>query len=280
MTSKRAIYIISYNRVDNLKTLKMLRDGRCTFDMYIVVSKDDPSLNEYRDTFKDMLIEFDREEESKTTDSGFNQINWHSPIYARNFCLKHARDNAIDSVVLLDDDLETVNLRYEEGGKLKGRKAKDLNNVLAALCEFVEQSQIGGTGAIPATNYIGGLKSKIAKEGFNTSHVSFFVINMNQIHFDFNSYFGEDVLFGYKAGLNGKPFIIPYQISVNKQNDGTGDGGMQEAYSKNNEWKNAFTLFMNHPSVSKMYLTNDGRWRCKLNKIQLCPKILSEEWKR
>ena len=60
MNNNFAYFIASYGKPDNLMTLKALHEHNINYPIYIVIGLDDPRLDDYKATYGDNLLIFDK----------------------------------------------------------------------------------------------------------------------------------------------------------------------------------------------------------------------------
>ena len=97
------IFILSHGRVNNIYTLKSLRNHGYTGKIIFICDNEDESVNEYLEKFKDVQV-FDKKEIAKTFDEGDNFQDRRSIVYARNACFNIAKLLGFKYFIQMDDD--------------------------------------------------------------------------------------------------------------------------------------------------------------------------------
>jgi len=159
MPNDFAIFILSYSRPTEIKTINILERGRYTGEWYIVVSTDDPKLEEYKYWWRKRLLIFDKEEVLPYIDIGDNFVDEKKAgIFARNKVWDFAEELGYRYFLQMDDDLNKLLYRYVEGRKLKAIPVTNLDELCEAMVKFLKDS--GADCILWGTNadYYGGVK--------------------------------------------------------------------------------------------------------------------------
>jgi len=135
-----AIFILSHERADNIKTLKMLEEAGYTGRWYIVVDDEDRQLERYKELYKDKVLVFSKDEVAKTIDVGDNFDFKSAIVYARNVCFDLAEQLGLKYFLELDDDYDSLMYRYSRYGVLKAVKVNNFDELCEAMLNFLDVS--------------------------------------------------------------------------------------------------------------------------------------------
>jgi hypothetical protein len=238
MDKSFAIFILSYARADNIKTLNTLIRQGYTGNYFIVVGTDDPQLEQYQKNFGNRLLVFDKDKiDCDTADQRQKKT---VVLYARNACFDFAKKLGINTFLQLDDDYNYfvyVDFKLKSGE----RPIKNLDAVLSALIEFFYATDALVVAISQGGDYIGGKRKKFYENKFRKS-MNFFLCRTDR-PFQFYGSFNEDVNFYTSEGHRGAlilnyPFLMLHQAPTQKQH-----GGMTSAYLDLGTYvKSAYTL--------------------------------------
>ena len=154
--SNFGIFILLYNRTDNIPTLDVLHKHNCFDNIYLVVGKDDPQYDFCVNHYDNVLV-FDKDDFKDEVDSfGSYKQTLKVCTYARCFVDKYAKENGIKYVCLLFDDINSMRIRYIDGNKVRSCDSFDLNKVILAYIDLLNSSDsVYMTGPPVSSFYIG-----------------------------------------------------------------------------------------------------------------------------
>lgn len=277
------VFIMSYGRADNIVTLKTMQKKRYTGAWYIIVSTDDPTLQEYKDKYGDKVLVFSKEEIEKTFDVADNLPGKKTIVYARNACFEFAQQLGYDYFLELDDDYQSFGFRYtKDGGKTLTEQALyDLDTAFENMLEFLDASGALAVAFCQGGDFIGGatggaFQKRLLRKAMNTFFCTTkrpfkFVGKMNE---DVNAYVGEAI----KGGL----FFSIADISITQKQTQANAGGMTDAYLASGTYVKSFYSVIFAPSA--VYLAEMGahhrRIHHRVRWNNCAPKIISEKWKK
>jgi hypothetical protein len=90
-------------------------------------------------------VRFSKEEIAKTFDICDTRQNRQASVYPRNASFDIAKQLGLDYFIQLDDDYTSFMFRWAEDKTLKHCEVKDINQLFAAMIEFVEKHRIRHT---------------------------------------------------------------------------------------------------------------------------------------
>lgn len=276
------VFILSYGRPDNIKTLDTLKKSNFSGTWYIVNSDDDKLLKEYQRKFGSKLCVFNKKEESHYFDMMDNQKkDSASIVYARNYCFKLARKLGYRYFLELDDDYDSFSYRYVANGILKSQALKNADEAFEATLTLLDDTQAltvawsqGGdlAGGLGGTNYKKHLLRKAMNSFFIDTHKPFvFVGRIN-----------EDVNMYVNLGAKGKRIFQVTDIMLNQASTQSNDNGMTSLYLDYGTFLKSFYSVMIQPSfvqLQKMGVEN-LRIHHSVNWRYAVPKILNQKYKK
>ena len=140
MASDCAVFIVSHGRPDNIATLNALKKGNYSGDTYIIIDNEDDSAEEYKRRYGDMVIQFDKLEVAKWTDTADAVEDHRGVVYARNECFNIAKRLGLAHFVVLDDDYGCFVFRFLSGAQLKSKYCDDLDRLFEDCFGFLDSS--------------------------------------------------------------------------------------------------------------------------------------------
>lgn len=276
-----AIFIMSYNRVDNIYTLNSLKNANYTGRYYIVVGDDDPSLMLYKEKFPDNLLVFNKKEMGKEFDLCDNGGSEKVIVYARNFCFKAAKELGLKYFAQFDDDYTSFEYRYALDDKLKVTRSKEFDEVCEVFIDFLEDSGALTVAFAQGGDLLGGAggydyNHKIKRKAMN----SFFCKTENP--FQFFGRINEDVNTYVQLGKLGKLFFTVVDASLVQKQTQKNKGGMSDTYNDNGTYTKSFYTVMTNPSCVKIdaMATDHTRIHHRIDWNKAVPKIISEKYKK
>lgn len=248
---KFCIFILSYGRPENIKTLATLKKANYTGDYYIVCSDDDKRLQDYKRLHKEKVIIFNKDEIGKTFDVGDNFGNKKVIIYARNMCFKLARQLGYDYFLELDDDYTSFEYRKENEDKTKLLvvSCKQLDRVINAFLKYMETTNTLSICMAQGGDFIGGVKGTTYLKGMKRKAMNTFFCKTDR-PFTFVGSINEDVNTYTTLGRQGNVFLTNISISIHQLQTQKTKGGMSDTYLDGGTYLKSFYTTMYAPSCA------------------------------
>lgn len=245
---KFAALILTHGRPDRVQTFRSLRRHGYRGPIYLVIDNEDPAGDEYRDIFGvDKVIEFDKAEAAKTTDTADPSQDHRGVVYARNASFHIAEQLGLEYFIQLDDDYRTFDYRFVKNGKLRGKGIKSLDLVFEAMIEFLEDSGAVTVALSQGGDHIGGMHGSNYYKGLMRKAMNSFIFRtdtpvefLGKINEDVNTY----VVFGSRGDL----FFTITDLQLTQTPTQTNDGGLTEIYLDSGTYVKSFYTVMMHPS--------------------------------
>ena len=276
--NKIAIFIISHERAKTQLTYNLLKKCNYTGDTYIIVDSEDRELGLYKELYPKELIVFDKEVMLHDTDidtvDNFN--NKKTALLPSNYCFDLAKALKINYFLKLDDDFKDLMYRYVDKEKLKSSKIKSLDNIIAVLLNYMENTKVDCLSFGNAGSYIGGANGRFKNKIGRNNAGSFLFRTDTKIRFLGTRQ--EDYNIVAKYSQMGKLFFEILDLCITTSKRGDNIGGCAEDYKDTGMYVVNFYSIIVAPNCTKIGFKKD--FNIKRNYNAMCPKIISERWKK
>ena len=278
MRNDFACIVISHGRPE-CSTVKVLRECGYTGKIYIVVDDEDKALPDYIERYGADVHVFHKEEDFDTGDLGGSKA---CGVFARNQCLKVAEKNRLTYYLELDDDLESLSYRYNDGGHLRGIKARELDRLFDGMCTYFDEASVQCISFGNAVDYIGGVPTFESGKISRTVMNSFFLRTSNKIQW--RSRNSDDIITVVdeaqkgQAGFRLTPVMNKLDVGIHKKKSSASGGSIAE-YEKTGSYKLRYYAVMFHPDCVKLRESGDG-YDWTLMTGNAYPKIMSGRYKK
>ena len=276
------VFILTHGRPKSVHTYKTLKKLGYTGKIYIVIDNEDKTENEYKKTFGDQVIVFDKKAIAETTDQGDNFNDRRTTTHVRNALFNIAKDLGIKYFMQLDDDYTAFNYKYEDKFNYIEKKVKNLDNVFDILLDFYKTIDAKSIAMAQGGDFIGGKNSALAKKPKLKRKCMNSFICSTDIPFKFISRLNEDVNTYMTLGTKGDLFFTVPNLELKQKATQSNSGGMTETYLDNGTYVKSFYTVMYCPSFAKV--TEMGakqkRLHHKINWKNAVPVILNEKFRK
>ena len=276
-----AVFILTHGRADNVKTVKTLEKAGYTGKYYIVIDNEDDQEDRYRELYGDKVMQFDKLEEARKTDTPDLSDNRGVIIYARNYCFDLAEKIGVKYFCELDDDYTNFEYRYIEGEKLKIKSVKQLDTVFELLVDFLEESGALTVAMAQGGDFIGGAQSGTFKKGLLRKAMNSFVCSTER-PFRFVGRINEDVNTYTAYGSRGKLFFTVTNVSLVQTQTQHNKGGMTGTYLDSGTYVKSFYTVIYSPSCVTVQIMGDKHKRIHHHIAwnNCVPCIMDEKYKK
>ena len=279
-----AVFILSHGRPDNVITYGSLRKQGYTGKIYIIVDDEDKTINQYKKRYGDEVIVFSKSDYQSKFDIMDNFDGNKVIVYARNACYDIARQLGLDYFFEYEDDYTGFQYRYIEKETLKGITLRNLDQILFAMIDCLDATNvitiafaqggdfIGGAGSFKNNSYKRkAMNSFLFKVNTDPSQDTIFIGRMND---DVNTYLTQ--------GKIGKLFFQISSINLVQLQTQSNSGGNTEAYKSFGTYVKSFYSVMAAPDCCKIDLMGrtNKRLHHKINWNNAVPKIIDEKFKK
>lgn len=279
------VFIISHGRPGKLYTHSCLQRRGYTGDLRIVVDNTDKTVSEYEKNFPGQVVVFDKAAIAKTTDQGDNFNNHRTTTHARNACFDIAEKLGKKYFLVLDDDYQQFQYRFDNRLNYCTEKCANLDKVFEAVLAFyISVPAITSIALAQGGDFIGGRLNKSFADTINLRRKcmnSFFCSTDRK--FKFFSRLNEDVNTYITLGSRGSLFFTTNQVSVSQIQTQQNAGGMTDAYLASGTYVKSFYSVMYQPSSARVHKLQDrgnSRIHHSIKWRNTVPLILREALKK
>ena len=274
---KYATFIISYKRPTNQKTLDYILSAGYSGTWYIVVDDRDPTIEEYKALYADHILVFSKEEMLKITDNPIYPPELNFAVYARNACEQFANKLGLDSFIVLDDDIKSFSLRYDEDGFLRNRKlVNNITEIFENILLYMLEANVSCASSGYQNIYWGGVEKfteRDLKDSLRLPIEAYF--RNNSFKVNWVNLMGEDLVSGVKYGREGQVWLmLPFlQVVMPPCLKLTEEGGHTDTYRKYSDIGLNVFFKIWQPNAFTVFLKGD-QWCHSVRKDYAVPKIV------
>lgn len=271
------VYIISYKRPDRVKTLEILRAYE---PVYIVVSDDDPTLEQYHARYSERLIVYRRGDyPMMMMDNLPDRVSSAPP---RNAIIEIAKRAGYRAICMMDDDYRYVHVmpNLPINRVLFTATPKQIAWLIRRSFELLlETPELdvfawAQNGDMPAPEMMPVYKLLYNRKAMNVffARPERFPKFIGRLNEDANSY----VYYGNRGVL----YLSTSMIHIKQEMTQTNPGGMTEVYKRYNTYTKSFYTVMLHPSGVSVDIGRLGRPHHLINGKYTCPHIITGEYRK
>ena len=279
-----AVFILTYGRSENIKTLKTLKRFGYTGKIYFICSDDDKQLDKYKEHYTKQVLVFSKKEYKSTFDIGDNFDDERVVVYARNACFDLAKKVGVKYFLVLDDDYTDFSYRFN--GELSYNKGRgyinNVDDIFKAVLDYYKTIPAKTIALSQNGDWIGGHNSGWAKElKLKRKCMNSFFCSTER-PFKFTGRINEDVNAYTRLGAVGDLFLTIPNVSLKQTDTQANDGGLTEIYLSQGTYVKSFYSVMFSPSAVKVAMLNTERSRLhhRVSWNNAIPVILNEKHKK
>lgn len=283
MTDK-AVFIVSYQRPDKVFTYELLKNTGYKGKIFILISDDDKTKEEYLKIFGKNCIVFSKENARKKIDLVDNFEKRNLVVFARNELFEIAKKLGLKYFCVLDDDYRYFKYRriFEKNDKfiLKDFLVKNINGIINKSFDFLKNTPLLDCFAwSQCGDFIGGWETYLRINGKRKIMNAFFFKTDKPIRF--KGSINEDLNASVYEGQRGKIFFTINDISIDQIDTQQNDGGLTDIYLDLGTYIKSFYSVIVAPNCVKISAmgNNDLRIHHKVSWNKACPKIIREKFK-
>jgi hypothetical protein len=278
---KFAVFILTHGRPDNVITYHSLRNHGYTGKIYLIVDDEDKTLDDYKQKYKNEVIVFSKKEYENKFDIMDNFQNNKVIVYARNACYNIARNLGLDYFFEYEDDYTQFLYRWVEKDSLKAKQIKNLNELLLAMINCLDETNSTTIAFAQGGDFIGGAGS-FKNNTFKRKAMNSFVFKVNEDPSKDTIFIGrmnDDVNTYLTNGKLGKLFFQISPICLVQLPTQSNAGGNTEAYKSYGTYVKSFYSVIASPSCCKIDLMGriNKRIHHRITWRNAVPKILDEK---
>lgn len=281
---KYAMFILTYWRAEDIKTLKMLEDNWYTGDTFLVISDDDKQKDLYLEKYWDKCIVFNKREELKNFDICDNFTDDRAVVFARNFNFRKAKEMWYDYFFQFDDDYNDLMFRFNEKWEYHFGKLQrpNLDNLFEVMIDFMASTPTDSLALAQSWDFIGWSEGLFGEKIFLKRKVMNTFLFRTNATFKFTWRINEDVnLYTLYWGL-WKLFFTTNFVSIFQGITQSNEWWLTDIYLESWTYVKSFYTVMQRPNCSKVRLmhTENARLHHQINWEKAVPKIIREDHKK
>lgn len=279
------VFILSYDRPQNVPTAEYLIESNYEGDWYIVIDHEE-DIEPYTDEWGDDKVLFlEKDDALPELDRGDNSGRRDCNVYARYQSFDVADELGYTYFALFDDDYDRFRYRWDENGEYDGTTyVSDINTMFEHLIEFLDSADLDAVATSQGGDWIGGEQAHIANNNGEITAkrkvMNTFICRSDK-PFEFRGTINEDVNAYVRGGQLGKLFLTPNLISVNQEETQQEDGGLTDIYLDSGTYMKSFYTILYSPSSVELNKMGDGNYRIHhhIDWRASIPKIVPESAK-
>ena len=274
-----AVFILSYKRPDRVYTYETLRKCGYTGKIYIVCDDLDPTVEEYKKRFENVVV-FSKEEARKITDTMDNWKAMNIVVYARQYMYKIAEDLGYKKFIVMDDDYDAFHYAFLKHGRKKEVPVKDMDKVFELFWKYMDRTLFAILAFAQGGDLIGGGTS-ILHKGFKRKAMNAFFCRTDR-PVRFMGRINEDTNMYVWAGLRGILVGTIMHVRLKQKPTQKNAGGLTDAYLDLGTYIKSFYSVMVSPAAVKVSVLKQKNWRMhhKIDWRKVAVQIVPERVKR
>lgn len=277
------IFILSHKRPGDVPTLNTIQRHGYTGDWYIVIDHED-GIGPYEQEYgEENVIYLDKDDALPGLDRGDNFNHRGTPLYTRYQIWDLADDLGYDYFLMLDDDYEYFQYRYNEAFEYDCQKVENLNKYIDYAIEFLDRADLDTLCMAQGGDFIGGDQSSLAQAVQTRRKAMNTFLCRTDRKFDFRGVLNDDVNTYIRAAQYGKLFLTANCVSVDQEQTQQDDGGLKDLYLDEGTYVKSFYTILYSPSctsLQELHDRADSRIHHRVNWRNAVPKIVPESAKQ
>lgn len=274
------VFIPSYHRADNLKTVKFLE--KIEYDMkhvYVFIDDEADDRERYKAVAKQYgfrLVVFDMTEARKRFDYVHRaSISRRSAGQARNMFQDYAKKKGIERYVVMDDDTKEFQFRVK-GVYMHTASGDTVKRTFEMIAEMMRRQRIGLFGVSQTGDFYGSLYLSMMRR--KVMNVTFY-----DTRFIYRGERGvqDDDTSQFVGVLNEGLFTGSLADGINLQQtvSATAKGGLTDLYNECKLYNKAMVTPIQYPSAirAERQVMNGGRIHHRIDYRYLAPKMMKGE---
>ena len=274
------VFIPSYHRADNLKTVKFLE--KIDYDMkhvYVFIDDEADDRERYKAVAKQYgfrLVVFDMTEARKRFDYVHRaSISRRSAGQARNMFQDYAKKKGIERYVVMDDDTKEFQCRVK-GVYVHTASGDTVKRTFEMIAEMMRRQRIGLFGVSQTGDFYGSLYLSMMRR--KVMNVTFY-----DTRFIYRGERGvqDDDTSQFAGVLNEGLFTGSLADGINLQQtvSATAKGGLTDLYNECKLYNKAMVTPIQYPSAirAERQVMNGGRIHHRIDYRYLAPKLMKGE---
>ncbi len=278
MRSDFCAMVLTHGRPDRQLTLNALKRYGYTGRTFVVIDDEDPTGDQYRARYGEMVRSFSKAEIARRFDEADNFKDRRTIFYARNAAFDIARQEGFRYFVQLDDDYHWLGYKYDAQGRYGSWPFRNIDAIFEAMVGFLEAAPVASVAFCQGGDLIGGPRATQVPK--RKAMNSFFCDTERQ--FPFLGRINEDVSTYVSLGRRGLLFFTIMDAQLVQDNTQGTAGGMTGLYLDHGTYVKSFYSVAREPSCVK--ITRMGSVKPRLHHAiawdAAVPKIIREEHRK
>lgn len=279
---KFAAFILTHGRPNDIYTYRSLQEAGYTGKIYFVIDNEDKTEDEYRRLFgSENVIQFDKAAIGETFDIADTRTDRRAIVYARNASFEIAKQLGLDYFIQLDDDYTSFMFRWADGDVLKHSMIKNMDEVLEAMIQFVDDTGTDTFAMAQGGDFIGGVEGSAVHRPLMRKAMNSFIFRTDS-DLRFKGRMNEDVNIYVGEGMRGRLIFTTTAVMLTQRPTQGTAGGMTEMYLETGTYMKSMYTVMMCPScvtVRQMGPTNP-RLHHSVRWDNAVPKIISDRYRK
>ena len=275
-----AIFIPSYNRSDNVKTVDALRKHWYTGEIFIVCSDDDKSLLQYKEKYGNSVKVFNKEEYWEKTDTVDSFKSMKTVLYARNAIWDIARECWYEYFWVFDDDYTAFNFRWPQWWKLKAKNIENMDYILDCMLEYYKKTPFKSIAMGQAWDFIWWVWNALVKWPKRKVMNSFLLSQKRRFRYRWTM--NDDVTTYTYYGIRWDLFLTVQKVALIQWLTQQNAWWLTDIYLDKWTYVKSFYTVIVAPSCCKICTMGNVNRRIhhKMLYTYAFPMILSAKWKK
>jgi len=273
------VFILSYDRPQNVPTVDALERYGYTGDWYIVIDHEEDIGPYEREYGEDNVIFLDKDDALPGLDRGDNFNRRDCNVYARQQLWDVADDLGYEYFLVLDDDYTNIQYRFNSEFEYDPEVMRDFDNYLAHSIRFLEKTNTDALCMAQGGDFIGGKSASFAQAVETKRKAMNSFLCKTDRPFNFRGTINEDVNTYIRAAQYGKIFLTANTASIEQEITQQEDGGLTDIYLDQGTYVKSFYTILYAPSctsLTKLHDRADERIHHRVSWRNAVPKIVPE----
>ena len=278
-----AVFILSHGRAKEITTVDLLIKGNYTGDWFVVIDNEDDQEPIYRNRFGEHVLQFDKLEYAKRTDTGDLDDDRRVGVFARNAIQEMAKEKGYKYHLQLDDDFRAISFRLPKGKgtSLTNIRCTDLDKLFDSMLDFMDTTPVAWLSFGLSSDYLGGTANKRYQHGLFNKTMGSFLMRSDAVTW-FTMRMNDDITTCVHQWSLGKPNYTLMCTMVETPPTQKMKGGMTDIYQDNGTYRKSFYSVMKCPSFVKIAKQGITHFRIhhQIAWNNCAPKVLNQKWRK
>jgi hypothetical protein len=277
-----AAFILTHGRPNDIYTYRSLQEAGYTGKIYFVIDNEDKTEDEYRRLFgSENVIQFDKAAIGETFDIADTRTDRRAIVYARNASFEIAKQLGLEYFIQLDDDYTSFMFRWADGDVLKHSMIKNMDEVLEAMIQFIDDTGTDTFAMAQGGDFIGGVEGSAVHRPLMRKAMNSFIFRTDN-DLRFKGRMNEDVNIYVGEGMRGRLIFTTTAVMLTQRPTQGTAGGMTEMYLETGTYmKSMYTVMMCPSCVTVRQMgPSNPRLHHSVRWDNAVPKIISDRYRK